>query len=182
MMDQRYTDDVVLMYHSKSKDVPPGDGVGEQYLDKEVDLKELSEIPNWRQKLSNFEESPFELDGLRWCSVEHFFQAQKFKIKAPDYYKSFAMDSNSELSKTPGAAVKKAGGKSGMPLNEEERARWEETKHEEMERALYAKFSQNEEHKTILLATKKAKLTHKPNRSKRTFVEHELMKVRDLLQ
>ncbi len=183
-MDQLYSDDTVLMYHSRSKDAPPGQGVGEQHSDREADLEELAKIPNWRQKLSNFAESPFELDGLHWRSVEHYFQAQKFKTKKPDYYRSFAMDSESPLSEALGAPVKKAGGRSAVPLTEEERASWEEVKHRVMEQALYAKYSvsRNKEFLAILLATGDAKLTHKPLRSRRTIVEYELMKVRKRLR
>lgn len=33
--------------------------------------------------------SAFDLDGYRWLSVEHCFQAHKFKTLAPAYFESF---------------------------------------------------------------------------------------------
>jgi predicted NAD-dependent protein-ADP-ribosyltransferase YbiA (DUF1768 family) len=45
-----------------------------------------------------------------------------------------------------------------------------------------AKFSQNEEHRAILLATGTAKLTHQPARSPVARVEVELMEVRAKLR
>jgi len=186
-----FTDDVVLMYYSKSKDAKPGKGTGEQLVlsagdstttFKNGDLEALSQIPDWRKRLSNFDESPFELDGYRWRSVEHFFQARKFVQKAPWHYRSFAMDSNSKLSRDLGGPVKKAGGKSVVELNQSERATWEKVKHSEMKRALYAKYSQHEGLCRLLLATGNAKLTHKPSRCKFTFVEYGLMQVRRRLR
>lgn len=188
-----FTEDVVLMYFSKSKDAEPGRGTGEMLrIEQESstnnerfnygNLEQLSNTSNWRKRLSNFDHSEFVLDGHRWKSVEHFFQAQKFIKRTPSHYKSFTMDSKSELSQQLGGSVKKAGGKSVIALNEKELHQWESIKHDEMRRALYAKYSQNDDVYQILLATGNAKLTHKPSRSKHTFVEYDLMFVRQRLQ
>jgi hypothetical protein len=88
---QLFTEDVVLMYYSKSRDAKPGKGTGEQRIIihesgtfKYGDLEALAQIPDGRKRLSNFDESsPFLLDGCRWRSVEHFFQSRKFIQKAP---------------------------------------------------------------------------------------------------
>jgi predicted NAD-dependent protein-ADP-ribosyltransferase YbiA (DUF1768 family) len=111
MKQALYQEYVLFMFHSGSKDTKPGKGTGETLNGQEKNTKEdfsaLSNIPNWRKCLSNFDESPFRLDGLQWKSVEHFFQAQKFKTKSPLYYRSFTMDSESELSKQLGGLSKR---------------------------------------------------------------------------
>jgi len=176
------TDDAVLQYHSRSRDALPGAGAGESLRGPAEAFHALARHANWRQKLSNFAEAPFTLDGLTWRSVEHCFQAAKFRELAPAYYRSFAIESNSELSAALGPAVKSAGGRKGMALSEAQRAGWERLKADVMRRALLAKFTQHEEHRAILLATGTARLTHKPARSPVARVEVELMEVRAKLR
>lgn len=177
-----FTEDVVLMFHSRSRDAAPGRGAGEQIADGlEPAYAALAAIADWRKLLSNFADSPFTLDGLRWRSVEHCFQAHKFRELAPDYFRSFALDSGSELANSLGASVKKAGGRRAHPLDAAARAEWEGRKFIVQERALFAKFSQRAEHRAALLATRDAKLTHRPARSPRAIVEIGLMRVRKRL-
>ena len=49
----------------------------------------LSGIKDWRRKLDNSWEQAFELDGHKWKSVEHFYNASKFLKNHPDYYLQF---------------------------------------------------------------------------------------------
>lgn len=177
-----WSEDAVFQYHSRSRDVPPGKGAGESLRVPAETFAALARHANWRQKLSNFADSPLLLDGLTWRSVEHAFQAAKFREVAPAYYRSFAIESGSALAAALGPAVKSAGGRKGHPLSEAQRAEWELRKHDVMRRALLAKFSQNEEHRAILLATGTAKLTHQPARSPVARVEVELMEVRATLR
>lgn len=177
-----YSEDAVFMFHSRSKDTAPGEGVGELTRLPEGTFGALATHPNWRQLLSNFAPAPFELDGLRWASVEHCFQGSKFSAVDPAYYRGFALDSGSELSRADGAAAKGAGGRRGRPMTPAQIADWEVRKHRLMRRALEAKYRQNAEHRAVLLATWPAKLTHRPLRSKHTQVEHGLMEVRLLLR
>lgn len=91
---------------------------------------------------SNFAHYNFELDGKKWMTSEHYFQAQKFigtkyveKIRLLDNpMKAAEMGRNRDL-----------------PL----RADWEQVKDDIMRKAVFEKFSQNEEIKRILLSTGK---------------------------
>ena len=63
-----------------SANVAPGKGAGEKMkAGEQSKYAELAAIPNWRQRLSNFFVEAFELDGHTWSSVEHYYQASKFK-------------------------------------------------------------------------------------------------------
>ncbi len=177
-----FTEDAVFLYHSRSRDVAPGRGVGEEIHVPEATFANLARFPDWRRKLSNFANTPFFLDGLTWGSVEHFFQASKFIAVDPAYYRSFSLDSGSTIGGVCGAEIKSAGGKKGRPLGAEDRERWEQVKYDVMRRALLAKFTQNAEPRAILLATGLAKLTHRPLRASHTRVEVELMEVRERLR
>ena len=119
---------------------------------------------------------------MTWGSVEHFFQASKFVTLDPEYYRGFSVESGTPIGLAHGAEIKSAGGKKGRPLGVEDRARWEQLKHDVMRRALLAKFAQNAASRAILLATGLAKLTHRPLRSSHTQVEVELMEVRAALR
>jgi predicted NAD-dependent protein-ADP-ribosyltransferase YbiA (DUF1768 family) len=139
-------------------------------------------MTDWRRRLSNFDEAPFSLDGLRWRSVEHCFQATKFLAIDRDYYRSFSIDSDSELSRAIGPAVKSAGGRRAHPLDAAALADWDRTKLALVRRALAAKFEANGVHRAVLEATRMAKLTHRPARTRYAHVEVELMQVRGWLR
>lgn len=183
-----YNDDVVFLFYSKSSDVPPpGKGSGEKMERPEqiTDFIELAKIPQWRKKLSNFWIQPFVLDGHKWSSVEHYYQGSKFKINNPTFYLSFSLDSGTKLSQDP-LMAKSAGGKTGKSKDELLRPKgikidpdfFDRRHKQEMYAAQYAKFTQNDELKHLLINTKTAKLTHHV-RGGDPEVFNELMLVRD---
>jgi len=161
------TDGTVFMFYSKSRDVKPGMGAGE-YISKEniPKYEPLSRIKDWRKHLSNFWIQPFEIDGKQWQSVEHYYQASKFK-GTPEFFNQFSLDSGSDLSKDP-LLAKAAGGKTGKLGKQQIRPKeivvdkdFFEGRHiEEMYRGQFAKFTQNIYLLDTLLQTKDAQLLH----------------------
>ena len=188
-----FNDDTVFYFHSSSANKKPGKGKGkvanEKIKDEDISkFNELSKIKDWRKVLSNMYTKPkenekvvalFELDGLKWASVEHYYHANKFKKNNPDYYKLFAIDSGSQIMDDPKKALG-AGGKTGIVRGKNpddpkkkkvlfRRPRdvvmdedFEDGRNKEivMEKGQQAKYEQDDLSRQVLLATKDAKLVH----------------------
>ena len=185
-----YDENIVFVFYDKSSAKKlPGKGVHEQMPDDMMlrNFSELIAIPDWRRKLDNFWIQPFTLDGKRWNSAEHYYQASKFKENNPEFYTSFSMESGTELSKNPEMA-KAAAGTSGKykgtlvrPVEVKIDADFYGKRKEKVNNdALYAKFSQNEEFKKVLLGTKNAKLLQYKV-GKEPVIRDDLILIRDKL-
>ena len=168
VMSELYDDAVQFMFYGASADAKPGKGSGEKIGNKDVIMyKDLQLVANWRRKLDDTYAAPFTYDNKRWQTVEHYYQAAKFKKGFPDFYAQFSLDSESEISKNVKMASG-AGGKTGR--YEKELLRPKDVKldadfyggRDRVERgnALMAKFEQSPELKKMLLDTKEAKLLH----------------------
>ena len=165
-----YDGTIVFQFYNRSNDKPlPGKGNGEQIpLELVKDFSQLAEISEWRRKLDNEYTSPFEADGHKWKTVEHFYQGNKFKNTNKEFYLLFTQGSGSKISDDVELA-KMAGSKSGKHKSELLRSKdikidptfYGGNEENVLERGIYAKFSQDKtDLKSALLNTKKAKLQH----------------------
>jgi ribA/ribD-fused uncharacterized protein len=102
---------------------------------------EFSSKSNTHQELSNFYPAPFLLEGKIWPSVEHYFQAQKFPT-------DISLQERIRLASTPQSAKRL-----GRTKSEHFRTDWNEQRDYFMEKALEAKFAQNEGPQNVLKST-----------------------------
>ena len=185
-----YTEDDVLMFYiGSSNKFFPGFGKGEKIKQSHVkEYFELSKIEDWRQKLSNQWNSEFKLNGLQWLSVEHYYQASKFKNNNHAYYLQFSLNSGSDLSKDPimaHGAGSKNGRVNGKPFRNKDIKIDDDfftgRAEEEMFKAQLCKFKQNKDMRDVLLKTGRAKLIHYRIKKKTPIFFKTLVYVRYLL-
>jgi predicted NAD-dependent protein-ADP-ribosyltransferase YbiA (DUF1768 family) len=121
-----------------------------------------SRSPGNLKLISNFAATPFELDELRYGSIEAFWQGLKF----PDEAK------RREMAPLHGAKAKDAGfyaPKSDTVIYAGQTVRVGTWEHWQlMERATVAKFEQNHDAREALLATGARPLTHRMKNDSRT--------------
>ena len=200
---------IVLMYHIGSTDELPGRAQGDHVSNK--DKKAFLQLiasgkgkNNWRKKISNEWSEPFTLDGHRWLSVEHYYQANKFLKKNPEFYLLFTMDANKKSKYyEPSSILTRiahddelatyAGRKLGTTKIDGKKVllRPEEIvidpdffngRHAKvLEDATFAKFTQNDDLANILLLTNNAKLINY-HHTKEPSVSVHLMRVRSKLR
>ena len=97
-----YDPSIVFQFYEKSQNkVKPGKGAGEKIsLNKLIDFEKLHKKDNWRRKLDDHYGAVMEIDGHKWHSITHYYQACKYKKTHPHYYLQFSLDSNSDVSKS----------------------------------------------------------------------------------
>jgi predicted NAD-dependent protein-ADP-ribosyltransferase YbiA (DUF1768 family) len=184
---QDYDDSIVIQIYNKSKHAKVGEGSGESIkpelkISKNVlELNNKKKYPEWRKKLDNeFLVTNLKIDGINWTSVKHYMLASRFN-GVTDIISKFKKDgvygSNiEEAQKFYESQLAKKSIKSTL-INDEE---FKKMEHTLLEKALYAKFTQNDELRELLLLTGNALITlFKPSKGAIPFVE--LMKVRKLI-
>ena len=200
---------IILIYHSKSMDELPGHAQGDRVSNKNkaafISLISVGKGKNnWRKKLSNEWYEPFMLDGHRWLSVEHYYQANKFLKRHPEFYLLFTMDANKkskyyqddsilsrishdvDLAKVAGKKVPKTiidGKKISLRPDDVkiDPEFFNGTNTRVLEDGTMAKFDQHEDLAKILLMTNNAKLVNYVF-SKPPTVSIHLMRVRSKLR
>ena len=194
-----YNKDIVFVFHRNSSNAfKPGmaKNTNEKIpADKRSSFIDLSKISDWRRKLDDtWSEAPFELNGKKWASVEHYYQSAKFRIHNPDFSDLFSLDATeSAIAKDVDLAIS-AGSKSGR-ANAKAKKKvkgdtllrpkgieidpkfYGEKSDQERLNAVNAKFSKNEDLKKVLLATRDAKLMQF-NHGSSPDSDHILMAVR----
>jgi predicted NAD-dependent protein-ADP-ribosyltransferase YbiA (DUF1768 family) len=200
---------IVLIYHSKSVDELPGHAQGDHVSNK----NKSTFIPliasgkgknNWRKKISNEWCEPFTLDGHRWLSVEHYYQANKFLKRHPEFYLLFTMDANKKSKYYDEASIlsrisqdvdlaKVAGKKIPKTIIDNKKVSlrpdgvdidsefFNGRNTRVLEDGTMAKFNQNDDLAKILLMTNNAKLINYVF-SKQPTVSIHLMRVRSKLR
>jgi predicted NAD-dependent protein-ADP-ribosyltransferase YbiA (DUF1768 family) len=150
-------DSMFVLYATSAHD-PPGKGPGEKLcaIDQGRFYK-LAATPHWRRKLSDsWEEAPFDLDGMRWTSVDHAVIASQYTAH-PAFSQSFSLDSGEERGASISVA-RAAISRGAKPPPKD--ADWGTRGVAERQRAQHAKFSQNAKLKDVLCATHPARLTN----------------------
>ena len=207
-----FSENIQLVHHKSAADAVPGRAQGD-YVDQSdrpgfMELggggQEQRGNNNWRRKISNEWNAPFTLDGHRWLSVEHYYQANKFFKKNPEFYLLFTMDANKKSKYyEPSSILSRiahdvelatyAGRKLGMTKIDGKKVmlRPEEVvidpdffngRHAKvLEDATLAKFTQNDDLANILLLTNNAKLINY-HHTKEPSVSVHLMRVRSKLR
>ena len=187
-----YSNRTVFRFHKVANSNPlPGMGNGESIGPETVnEYSKLNGIKDWRRKLSDmyFSLSQFELDGHKWNSVEHYYQANKFK-QSPEMFDKFTshesnksdIEGNSAKAQTEGNKItkkRKVGAKyrNDVVLIDDDYTIEKGLLNREM--AQRAKFSQNYDLKEMLLSTKQARLDEYKPYNTVARVSNSLAKIR----
>jgi len=184
-----YDNDVVFIIHNKSQDKLPGKYIGEKIPDHiRKEFSSLSVIKDWRKKLSDLWFTPFTLNNNTWGSVENYYQASKFKKDNPHFYLTFSIEGDSNYSNDPELAricgtKGKYKGEYIRPVEIKFDSDFFDGVREnnELYDAQYAKFTQHDDLKNLLLSTKNAKLLLYQKGDK-PLICTNLMKIRSTLR
>ena len=184
---QDYDDAIVIQVYNKSKHAKVGEGSGETIkpelkISKNVlELNNKKKYPEWRKKLDNdFLVTNLKIDGNNWTSVKHYMLGSRFN-GLTDIYSKFKKEGTygsniEEAQKFYESQLAKKSIKSTLTNDEE----FKKLEPGLLEKALYAKFTQNDELRELLLLTGNALINiFKQGKGSSPFVE--LMKVRKLI-
>lgn len=170
---EMYDPTTIFVFHSKS-DAKQLAGKGHK---EKIDTGRISEFgvlnkdkicTDWRRKLDDTWEAPFNVEGKRWNTVEHYVLGSQYKKGFPDFFHKFSLSTESDISKDVTIA-RAAASKSGKlkdtqlrPKNVKPDLDYEDKERKAIERktAVTAKFSQNQDLLKVLKETKNAKLVH----------------------
>ena len=94
-------------------------------------------------EFSNFAPYPFTLDGKRWPTSEHYFQAQKFVGTKDEHYAEEIRKANSPM----------IAARMGRSRKVKVRRDWEGVKDQVMRRAVLKKFETHADIRRLLLGT-----------------------------
>ena len=184
---QDYNDSIIIQIYSKSKHEKVGEGSGESIKPELKTSKNVLELnnkkkyPEWRKKLDNdYLVSNLIIDGNNWVSVKHYMLGSRFKELVDLYGKfmkngEFGTNTEEALKLYNSNIVKKS--VKTVILNDDEFKKIESSL---LEKALYSKFTQNDELREILLLTGEA-LINVFKQTKGAIPALELMKVRKLI-
>ena len=184
---QDYDDSIVIQVYSKSKHAKVGEGSGEtikpelKIAKNVLELNNKKKYPEWRKKLDNdFLVTNLKIDGINWTSVKHYMLGSRFN-GLTDIYSKFKKEGTygsniEEAQKFYESQLAKKSIKSTLTNDEE----FKKLEPGLLEKALYAKFTQNDELRELLLLTGNALINiFKQGKGSSPFVE--LMKVRKLI-
>nr|QBK89403.1 MAG: uncharacterized protein LCMiAC02_04980 [Mimivirus LCMiAC02] len=122
---------------------------------------------DWRRRLSNFWDKEYiEIDGFKWPSLEHWFQANKFsyKPKYKFYVDKFKKGGTFDVNKRKGYIAKRAGGKgASKKANVVLDPNWDNIKCDIMKKGIVARVKQFTYMKKILNKLKGIHLIHYEN-------------------
>jgi len=104
-------------------------------------------VPDPWGYFSNFSRHPIEIDGKVWPTSEHYFQAQKFVRTDPEWAEKVRLAETARDAADMGRSRK-------HPLD----PKWEQIKFPVMMLGLFAKFTQHEDCKAMLVVTGDAAL------------------------
>jgi hypothetical protein len=189
-----YDKEIEFVITTKTTDALPGKAPGERIpAEKEGRFDKLSKIKNWRYHLSNYGIGEYVLDGKTWKTIEHYYQASKFKKNNPQFYNVFSLDYREPVEGYPdliiseNATLAKYAGTTGIYNDKEkgpirirpegiepdddfflpddviEKDKYKFREKYELFIAQQTKFNTNEKMKKILKATKNAKLKYNDN-------------------
>ena len=168
-----------FVFSSTSAPKPkPGKGVGE--IGNPANYPELEKKVNWRQQLSHFDIAEFQCDGSpddgivfppgsRWKTLEHYWQACKLSLADKKFANLLRIgekygNGDGKEARELRKGKQKNPDKHPIILTPEQLQQWNTIQPNVMYIGALAKFSQNEEKKKILCATKNAILLHNPGR------------------